>query len=114
MPRSSRHREPVVITGIGLIASVGHDRESVWNGVRNGRSAVRRLTGLPGIPDGMLLGAPVDLERDVPDELKVISLCDRAADEAIFDAQIDFDAFAPSGSAARSVPTWATPAASPR
>ncbi len=55
---------------------------------------MRRLTGLPGIPDDLLLGAPVDIDRAVPDELKVISLCDRAADEALADAQIDHDAVA--------------------
>ncbi len=37
----------------------------------------------------MLIGAPVDIDRAVPDELKVISLCDLAADEALADAEID-------------------------
>ena len=87
----SRHRfdfDPVVITGIGLTASVGDDRETVWDAVRAGRSAMRRLTGLPGIPDGMLIGAPVDIAVSEPNELKVFALCDRAADEAIADAGI--------------------------
>lgn len=78
----------VVITGIGLLASVGADREAVWTAVREGRSAMRRLTGLPGIPDGMLIGAPVDIEQAIPDELKVFAMCDRAADEALADAQL--------------------------
>ncbi len=87
----SRHRsqfEPVVITGIGLTASVGDDRESVWRAVRQGRSAMRWLTGLPGIPDGLLIGAPVDIAVSEPNELKVFSLFDRVADEAIADAGI--------------------------
>ncbi len=50
---------------------------------------MRRLTGLTGIPDGMLIGAPVDIEPGEPGELKVFGLTDRVADEAIADAQID-------------------------
>ncbi len=84
------HDDPVVITGIGMIASVGHDRESVWRAVCAGRSGVRRLEGLEGIPDGLLIGAPVDIEPDRPGELKVISLARRAAAEALDDAQIDW------------------------
>ena len=56
MYRPRRSTDPIVITGIGMIASVGDDRESVWQAVRAGRSAARRLEGLPGIPDGLLLG----------------------------------------------------------
>jgi 3-oxoacyl-(acyl-carrier-protein) synthase len=78
----------VVITGIGLTASVGDDRESVWHGVRNGHNAMRRLSGLTGIPDGMLIGAPVDIVLEAPDQLKVLALCNRVSDEAMADAQI--------------------------
>jgi 3-oxoacyl-(acyl-carrier-protein) synthase len=88
----SRRRSPserVVITGIGLTASVGDDRESVWDAVREGRTAMRRLSGLAGIPDGMLIGAPVDVRPSAPDELKVLALCDRVAAEALYDAALD-------------------------
>ncbi|MGD9722290.1 MAG: beta-ketoacyl synthase [Pirellulales bacterium] len=94
----SHHRsqfEPVVITGIGLTASVGDDRESVWQAVREGRSAMRRLSGLTGIPDGLLIGAPVDTAPGPPGELKVFALCDRVADEALADAAIDANSIAP-------------------
>jgi 3-oxoacyl-(acyl-carrier-protein) synthase len=83
--------ERVVISGIGMIASVGDDRESVWRAVRQGKSAVRRLSGVPGIPDGKWLGATVDLERHIPGQLKVIPLCRRAAQEAIGDAGLRWD-----------------------
>jgi 3-oxoacyl-(acyl-carrier-protein) synthase len=53
---------------------------------------MRRLTGLPGIPDGELIGATVDLDPDIPRRLKIHSLCDRAGDEAVRDAAIDWDA----------------------
>jgi 3-oxoacyl-(acyl-carrier-protein) synthase len=81
--------ERVVITGIGLIASVGDDREGVWHAVRNGHSAMRRLSGLTGIPDGLLIGAPVDIKLSSPDQLKVLALCNRVSDEAIADAALD-------------------------
>ena len=75
MRRRSSQSDRVVITGIGLTASVGGDRESVWRGVRAGRTSMRRLSGLPGIPDGMLIGAPADIELRAPDELKVLAMC---------------------------------------
>lgn len=85
--------EPIVITGIGLITSVGDDRESVWRSVRRGKSGVRQLTGIPGIPDNLLLGATVDLEmeHDEPVELKPIMLARIAAAEAMQDAHVNLD-----------------------
>jgi 3-oxoacyl-(acyl-carrier-protein) synthase len=84
-----------VITGIGLTASVGDDRENVWHAVRNGHNAMRRLSGLVGIPDGLLLGAPVDMQLDSPDQLKVLALCNRVSDEAICDAELDLPSIDP-------------------
>jgi len=81
--------DPVVITGIGIIASVGQNREAVWRGVREGRSGVRFLKGLVGIPDNLLLGAPVDLVPNLPRQLKVTALCQHVAAEALADAQVD-------------------------
>lgn len=80
--------QTVVITGIGLIASVGADRESVWRAVQRGTSGVGMLRGLRGIPDGMLLGAPVDLVPQEPGQLKVTALALRAAEEALADSGI--------------------------
>lgn len=82
--------DPVVITGIGMITSLGRDRESTWTAIQRGDCGVRRLTGLPPIPDGEIWGATVDLEPPVPPQLKVITLNEIAADEAIADAQIDW------------------------
>ncbi len=95
MSHFSPESERVVITGIGLTASVGADRETVWQAVREGRSAMRRLSGLPGIPDGLMIGAPVDMELSAPDELKVLALCDHVADEALSDARIEQGTIAP-------------------
>ncbi|MCS7304585.1 MAG: beta-ketoacyl-[acyl-carrier-protein] synthase family protein [Thermoguttaceae bacterium] len=84
------HDDPVVITGIGLIASVGMDRESVWRAVREGRSGARWLVGLEGIPDRWLIGAPVDLPSEGAGELKVVRLARHAAREALQDACFDW------------------------
>jgi 3-oxoacyl-(acyl-carrier-protein) synthase len=89
MPQRAVLREPVVITGMGLIASVGQDRESVWQAVRQGRSNFRFLRGLRGIPDDQFIGATVDLERPRSGQHKAILLSERAADEAVRDAQLD-------------------------
>jgi 3-oxoacyl-(acyl-carrier-protein) synthase len=88
--RLPSHDEPIVITGIGMIASVGHDREAVWQAVRQGRSGARKLSGLPGIPDGLLIGAPVDIEPEIAGQLKAITLCQHAAAEALGDARVDW------------------------
>jgi len=85
-------REPIVITGIGMITSVGHDRESVWRRVREGQSGIRSLAGRSDVPEGLTIGAPVDLEPEYPGQLKSIRLALWAADEAVRDAQIDFAA----------------------
>jgi 3-oxoacyl-(acyl-carrier-protein) synthase len=89
--RADASNEPIVITGIGLIASVGQDRETVWREVAAGRSGVKRISGLLAIPDNLIIGAPVDIEPRAPRQMKVTALCQRAAEEAIADAELDWD-----------------------
>ena len=83
----------IVITGIGMIASVGQAREAVWDAVRAGKSNMRWLSGMPEIPDGLMIGAPCDLPQMRLGKLKVIELCERAADEAMIDAGLIPGAF---------------------
>jgi 3-oxoacyl-(acyl-carrier-protein) synthase len=78
----------VVITGIGVVTSIGPGREAVWQAIQRGDCGVKWLTGLPGIPDGMLLGASVDVEGEHPGQLKNIPLCRQTAAEALADAHI--------------------------
>jgi 3-oxoacyl-[acyl-carrier-protein] synthase II len=78
----------VVITGIGLMASIGRRREAVWQAIQRGECGARRLTGLPGIPDGLLLGATVDVPGEFPGQLKNIPLCRQTAAEALSDARL--------------------------
>jgi 3-oxoacyl-(acyl-carrier-protein) synthase len=93
MSLTARHRpsrpEPIVITGIGLIAALGSDRETVWRGVREGRSGIRSVRGLPDVPPSISIGAPVAIEREFPGQLKWITLNLQAANEALADADLD-------------------------
>ncbi len=89
MHSSVSQEDRVVITGIGMIASIGRSREAVWQAIQHGVCGVRRLSDLAGIPDGMLLGAPVDVEGEFPGQLKNIPLCRQTAAEAIADARIN-------------------------
>ena len=81
----------IVITGIGIVTAVGGDREAVWRAMQAGKSGIRRLTGIAGIPDGMLLGATVDVETEFPGQLKNIPLSRVTAAEALADSGIDLD-----------------------
>jgi 3-oxoacyl-(acyl-carrier-protein) synthase len=100
MPLSVRDElhEPVVITGIGLIASLGGDRETVWRRVREGQSGVRSLAGLPDMPESISIGAPATVRREFPGQLKSVALNLHAAREAMADsgldlARVDLDRF---------------------
>ena len=79
----------VVITGLGMIASLGRDRETLWRAVRRGENGVRRLTSAQGFLAGLRLGATVEIRADRPGRLKQIPLCMHAADEAFRDAGLD-------------------------
>lgn len=82
------HEDRVVITGIGLVTSVGQSREAVWRAIQAGKSGVRRLTGIAGLPDGMLLGATVDIEGEFPGQMKNVPLCRQTAAEALADSRL--------------------------
>jgi 3-oxoacyl-(acyl-carrier-protein) synthase len=81
----------VVVTGIGLVTSIGRTREAVWQAMQRGESGIRRLVGIQGIPDGLLLGAVADVECEAPNQLKNIPFCRQTASEALADAGIDFE-----------------------
>jgi 3-oxoacyl-(acyl-carrier-protein) synthase len=81
--------ERIVITGIGMITAVGRDRESTWTAVKAGRNGVRKLCGMPGIPDGMLLGATVeDVKHDRFGD-RNFPLALAAAREALDDSRLE-------------------------
>jgi 3-oxoacyl-(acyl-carrier-protein) synthase len=86
---SGQRDDQIVITGIGLVTAIGNDREAVWRAMQLGTSGIRRLTGVAGIPDGLLLGATVDVPTDFPGQLKNIPLTRVTAAEALADSGID-------------------------
>lgn len=82
--------EPIVITGIGLVTASGFGREAAWAAIRNGVSGIRRVdSATHGMPNSLSLAAPVDIAPEYPGQLKSIRLSRLAADEAIFDSEID-------------------------
>ncbi|MBM3999924.1 MAG: beta-ketoacyl-[acyl-carrier-protein] synthase family protein [Planctomycetes bacterium] len=85
----------IVVTGLGLVTSLGLDRETSWRAIQRGETRSQRVVGMPYFPDGELLAARVDLEPPEPGMLKVIPMTERAAAEALDDARVrwtDIDA----------------------
>jgi 3-oxoacyl-(acyl-carrier-protein) synthase len=80
----------VVITGIGLTTSIGRTREAVWQALQRGECNIRRLTGAPNLPEGLLV-ATADADCEFEGQLKNIPLCRQTASEALKDADIDID-----------------------
>ncbi len=81
----------VVITGIGMITSLGGDRESTWKAVKAGKSGVGRLEGVPGIPDGLMLAATIDGYPSSNGQQRNIPLALQAAREAIADCGLNLE-----------------------
>lgn len=78
----------VVITGIGMVTSVGEDRDSTWNAVCAGRSGISHLRGIPGLPGIDILGATVGNPAENEGGTRNTPLAIRAASEAILDSQL--------------------------
>jgi len=83
--------EPIIITGVGLVTALGQDRESVWNAVCQGKCGVGHLTGVAGLPEGLMLAATVNLPTPNRQILKTTQLSEMAADEALADAGVDWN-----------------------
>jgi 3-oxoacyl-(acyl-carrier-protein) synthase len=84
--------EPIVITGIGLVAALGDHREAVWRAVSQGQCGIRAVKGITGDPDQQLCAAMVEVADAMPGRLKAITLTQRAAREALEDAGMDWRA----------------------
>ncbi|MFP6676571.1 MAG: beta-ketoacyl-[acyl-carrier-protein] synthase family protein [Pirellulaceae bacterium] len=82
--------DPIVITGIGLITSVGKTRETTWEAMRNGERNMRFMDECCGISTGKVICAEVDIPHTAG-RLKVLPMCESAAAEAISDARIQWD-----------------------
>ncbi len=91
-PDRPEQRDPVVITGIGMVSSVGANRESTWRSIRAGRTGIRRIGPNDVVPEYLKIAAVVDNQPTLPHQLKVIHLAQIAAEEAIQDSKLELDA----------------------
>lgn len=85
--------DPIVISGVGIAASLGSDRETVWRNIQAGRSGVRLTRESDDIGPLRLPCAMADCLPPEPPHtrsLKSIRLCRTAAAEALDDADIDW------------------------
>lgn len=82
--------DPIVITGIGMGASLGADRESVWQNIQRGKSGIRVSRASDGVGELELPCGMVDWLPDDPqdDSLKSIRMSRVTAAEALQDANI--------------------------
>ncbi|MGH7995670.1 MAG: beta-ketoacyl-ACP synthase II [Opitutaceae bacterium] len=89
---------PVVVTGVGVVTSVGHDADRFWASLLAGRSGVRRVTAFDPEPFASRIGAEV-VDWDPADhwDAKEVRRNDRythfgfvAARQAVRDAGLDF------------------------
>src|SRR5690242_304555 len=88
----------VVITGIGAICALGHDARTVWQGMREGRSAIAPLAGFETQDMRVKVAAQVrDFDPTAHFDSKKLILLDRvsqfalvAAREAVAQSGLDF------------------------
>jgi 3-oxoacyl-(acyl-carrier-protein) synthase len=88
--RQSLEEDPIVITGVGITASIGPSREIVWQNIQLGKSGIRRTEASDEVgslrkPCGMVDWLPPDRTS-----LKSIRLTHCAAAEALTDATLDW------------------------
>ena len=88
----------VVITGVGAICALGHDARAVWQGMREGRSAIAPLAGFENQDMRIKVAAQVrDFDPAAYFDSKKLILLDRvsqfalvAAREAVAQSGLDF------------------------
>ncbi len=81
-------KDPIVITGIGIGASLGSSREEVWQGIQTGESGLRLTRDSDGIGSLRLPCGMVDWVEPDPYCLKSIRITEHVSAEALEDAQL--------------------------
>ncbi|HMO15233.1 MAG TPA: beta-ketoacyl-[acyl-carrier-protein] synthase family protein [Pirellulaceae bacterium] len=94
---SRTQNEPIVVTGIGLITALGKDAPSTWENIKAGRCGISKIRPREGVPQEVKLAAEIKLPTDFrqPDMLDVIRYSRLAFQEAVQDANLDFQAMDP-------------------
>jgi 3-oxoacyl-(acyl-carrier-protein) synthase len=88
--RVAPESDPIVITGVGIVSSLGSTRESVWQNIQIGKSGIRRTDARDGVGSLTLPCGMVDSLPAEPHRLKSIQLTEWAASEALSDATLDW------------------------
>lgn len=83
--------DPIVITGIGIGASLGSHREQVWQAIQRGQSGVRLTRASDNIGSLRLPAGMVDWLDDNPYSLKSIRITEHVSSEALQDANLPWD-----------------------
>ncbi len=83
--------DPIVITGIGIGASLGSSREEVWKSIQRGESGVRLTRASDGIGSLRLPCGMVDWVEDNPYSLKSIRITEHVSSEALADADLPWE-----------------------
>ena len=86
--RDAPEGDPIVITGVGIVSSLGSSRESTWQNIQIGRSGIRRTEASDGVGSLTLPCGMVDSLPTEPHHLKSIQLTEWAASEALCDAML--------------------------
>ena len=89
------HQDPIVITGIGIGASLGKSREAVWQAIQRGDSGIRLTRASDGIGSLRLPCGMVDWLDDNPYSLKSIRLTEHVSREALADAELPWETLDP-------------------
>ncbi len=88
---SERGDDTIVITGIGIGASLGSSREEVWQSIQRGESGVRLTRASDGIGSLRLPCGMVDWLEDNPYSLKSIRITEHVSHEALNDADLPWE-----------------------
>lgn len=95
--RPAMDQDPIVITGIGVACSLGSSTEQVWQEIQRGTSGVRLTREEDHVGSLRLPCAMVDwmdehpVQQRLPGSIKSIQLSDVVAEQALVDADIDWD-----------------------
>jgi 3-oxoacyl-[acyl-carrier-protein] synthase II len=83
----------VVVTGVGPVTPIGTGREAFWDGLRSGRSGVRRVDDLIDLSDiDVLIGAPIpDFDPALYADPRKTRRLDRSCQFALAAAKLALD-----------------------
>lgn len=83
----------VAVTGIGMVSSIGKNREEMWRSLQRGEQGCKLYHDIAGVPGLHLPAAYCDwIDPQAPCSERAIEMATSAAGEALSDSHIDLDA----------------------